>query len=127
MEGIMLKRAIKKPITIRLKSQERRDLKKLVTQGTAKARKIRRANILLMSDAKKAPKDVSEALEVSKRTIQIIKERYLEGGLSKALNEEKRPGAPTKFDGKARAKLTALACTEAPKGYAKWSLRLFGL
>ena len=73
---------------------------------------------------KKTPKEVSEALEVNKRTIQNIKEKYLESGIDNALYDKPRPGAPTLFNGKARAKITSLACTKAPEGYAKWSLRL---
>ena len=48
----MAKRTIKAPIIMRLKPNERKELKKLVTKGSAKAREIRRANILLMSDKK---------------------------------------------------------------------------
>ena len=44
--------------------------------------------------------------------------------MGEALSEKPRPGAPVKFAGRVRAKLTALACTEAPEGHAKWSLRL---
>ena len=123
-EKTKTKRTIKKPVFISLKSDERKKLKKLVTKGSAKAREIRRGNVLLMSDSGKAPKEISETLEVNKRTIQNIKERYLQGGIDNALYEKPRPGAPTIFDGKVRAKITSLACTEAPEGYAKWSLRL---
>ena len=77
-----------------------------------------------MSDMNKAPKEISQSLEVNKKTIQNIKEKYLESGIDNALYDKPRPGAPTRFNGKARAKLTSLACTKAPKGYAKWSLRL---
>lgn len=95
-----------------------------MSKGSAKARQIKRANILLMSHKKRSPKEIHEFLGVNKKTIQIIKERYLQGGLGEALSEKPRPGAPVKFAGRVRAKLTALACTEAPEGHAKWSLRL---
>ena len=117
-------RSKKEPVTIRLKSKERGMLKKFVNKGSAKAREIKRANILLLSDKKRAPKEIHEFLGVGKRTIQMVKERYLDGGLDKALYERPRPGAPVKFTGKVKAKLTALACTKAPKGYERWSLRL---
>ena len=120
----MAKRTIKAPITMKLKPNERKKLKELVTKGSAKAREIRRANVLLMSNKKKTPKEISETLDINKRTIQNIKERYLEGGIDNALYDKPRPGAPTIFDGKMRAKLTSLACSKAPKGYAQWSLRL---
>ena len=94
-----------------------------MNKGSAKAREIKRANILLLSDKEKTPKEVHEFLGVNKRTIQIVKERYLDGGFEKALYDKPRSGVPVKFSGKTRAKLTALACTKAPKGYERWSLR----
>ena len=120
----MSKRTKKKPVTISLKPSERAALKKLVTKGSAKAREIRRANILLMSDRGNSPKEISESLEINKRTIQNTKEKYLESGIDNALYDKPRPGAPNRFNGKARAKITSLACTDAPKGHTKWSLRL---
>ena len=77
-----------------------------------------------MSDRGKTSKEISESLEVNTRTIQNIKEKYLQDGIDNALYDKPRPGAPNRFDGKARAKITSLACTKAPKGYSKWSLRL---
>ena len=119
-----MSRSKKEPVTIRLKSKERGMLKRFVNKGSAKAREIKRANILLLSDKKKAPKEMHEFLGVSKRTIQMVKERYLDGGLKKALHDRPRSGSPVKFSGRTRAKLTALACTKSPKGYDRWSLRL---
>ena len=119
-----MSRSKKKSVAIKLKSKERDLLKKLVNKGSAKAREIKRANILLLSDKKKPPREVHEFLGVSKRTIQMVKERYLNGGLDRALYDRPRSGAPVKFNGKIKAKLTALACTKAPKGYERWSLRL---
>ena len=119
-----IKRPIKPAVTVSLKVSDRKKLKSIVNKGTAKARQIKRAHILLMSDKKKTPKEVSESLEVHKKTIQTIKERYLKGGLDSALYDKPRPGAPTRFNGKSRASLTALACSEAPEGHSQWSLRL---
>jgi transposase len=63
-------------------------------------------------------------LSVTAHTIRNICARYLEEGLEAAINEKPRPGAPTIFDGKAKAKITALACSEAPGGRGRWTLRL---
>ena len=89
----MTKRNIKKPVTIKLKSNEKKRLKKLLNKGSAKAREIRRANILLMSNKGRTPKEISETLEVNKRTIQNIKENYLQDGIDNALYDKPRPGA----------------------------------
>lgn len=63
-------------------------------------------------------------MTITKKTIQNIIERFLEGGLERALYDLPRSGQPTKFNGKHRANITALACTDDPEGHAKWSLTL---
>ena len=121
---VSMKRKIKKEVKIKLKTDEKSQLNQLIKKGTAKVRKITRARVLLLSDRGKSPSLISGTLEITKKTIQNIKERYLEDGLERALHDAPRPGQPTIFDGKARAKITALACSDAPEGYSQWSLRL---
>ncbi len=65
-----------------------------------------------------------EALDISAGTVCRIKRRYLEGGLSRALEENPRPGHPAKLDERGEAHLIALACSEAPQGHDHWTLRL---
>ena len=52
------------------------------------------------------------------------RQRFVEGGLEVALNEKPRPGKPPKLTGRDEAKLTAIACSEPPEGYARWSIHL---
>ena len=119
-----MKRNKKDEVKIKLKKSEEAELKKIVRKGTTKARIITRARILLLSNIGKRPALISESLEVTKKTVQNIKERFLDGGIENALYDKPRSGAPTKFEGKHRAQITALACSDAPEGYAKWSLTL---
>lgn len=63
-------------------------------------------------------------LQVGIATIFNIKRRYLAEGLDAALIDKPRSGQPCKIDGVARAKITALACSTAPIGHARWTLRL---
>ncbi|MCB9229484.1 MAG: helix-turn-helix domain-containing protein [Deltaproteobacteria bacterium] len=67
---------------------------------------------------------ISDALKCDPATVRNVKRRYISGGLENAIYDSPRPGAPIKFDGKVRAKITALACSQAPEGHAKWSLTL---
>lgn len=69
--------------------------------------------------------DVAEALGVSSRTIEHLKERFVEGGLEDAL-ERKAPARPPRliFDGAFDARLTALACSPVPPGFARWTMQL---
>ena len=48
----------------------------------------------------------------------------MDEGLESALNEKRRPGAPRKFKGRDKAKITALACSTPPEGHSRWSLNL---
>jgi transposase len=63
-------------------------------------------------------------LNIVSATIHNIKTRYKNDGLDAALYDLPRPGQPLKFSGKDRAQITALACTNAPEGHARWSLTL---
>lgn len=61
---------------------------------------------------------------VSQGTIYNLKERYFGEGLDRALYEKPRPGAKPKIDGEVEAHLIALACSDPPEGYDRWTLRL---
>ena len=69
--------------------------------------------------------DVAQALGISSRTIERIKERFVEEGVEAALNRKPHEGPPRLvFDGRFEARLTALACSKAPSGYSRWTIRL---
>ena len=61
---------------------------------------------------------------LSRQTVSQVRQRYAEGGWQAALAEAPRSGGPQRFDGAQRAALTALACTPAPVGHGRWTLRL---
>lgn len=110
--------------TIRLRKREKEKLDGIIKRGRSNARKITRARILLMKSEDQTNEEVSRGLRVSLRTVTNVISRYKEGGLSRALNDQPRPGAPRIIDGIARAKITALACTTPDEGNGQWSLRL---
>ena len=70
------------------------------------------------------PAAIAATLNLSLQTIFNLKRRYLAEGLDAALIDRPRSGQPSRIDGVARAKITALACTAAPPGHARWTLRL---
>ncbi len=70
------------------------------------------------------PRVIAETLRLSEATIYNLKRRYLYEGFDAALYDKPRPGTPCRISGEARAKITALACSAAPEGHARWSLRL---
>lgn len=109
---------------VKLKPKERKKLKQLISKGTEKARKITRCRILLMAHEGKTDTHIMETLEVARNTVRTVRSRYAQEGLEAAINEQPRPGAPHKFTGRQRAKITAIACSEPPEGRSRWTLRL---
>ncbi len=109
---------------IKLKTKEVKILKVFISKGIEKARKITRCRVLLLCNANRSKKEIALALSIDPHTITNICCRYLAEGLEAAINEKPRSGAPTIFEGKLKAKITALACTTPPEGRSQWSLRL---
>lgn len=110
--------------TIKLSKQELRSLTTLLSKGSAKARVLTRARTLDLLHRNHHPNDIAATLRITTQSVFNLKRRFLDGGLQAALYDKPRPGRPIEIDGKQRAKLTALACSTPPQGYARWSLRL---
>jgi transposase len=122
--------AMHKKYVLRLTEQERSQLEKLVRRGRAHTRKLLYARILLKADAngpdRWTDQRMAEAFEISTATVARERRRYCEDGLEVALMP-KKPGRPRRrvLDGRAEAHLLlALACSEAPEGRERWSVRL---
>jgi transposase len=109
---------------IELSEEERDELKGLVKRGTHAARKLTRAQMLLLADEGRKQQEIESVLKVSNSTICSIEKRYCEAGLSAALEERPRPGAKGKLDAKGEAHLIAVACSEAPEGRESWTMQL---
>lgn len=116
---------------ITLTEQERKDLETLTRSGKTGAKKFIHARALLLCDA--GPGGVAwtvaaaaEALGVTPRTIEHLKKRFVEEGLEIALERKVRDKPPRDiiFDGAFEARLIALACSCAPEGYQRWTVRL---
>lgn len=108
---------------VRLRQADREYLETLVASGTQKARVFRRAVGLLEMDRGKTVRSVADSLGVSRVAVASWRDQYRQRGL-KCLEDAPRSGRPVKIDGAQRAKITALACSEAPAGHARWALRL---
>lgn len=108
---------------LRLSDDDRRELETLLSKGSLKALTFKRATALLELDRGNTLVAVAASLSVTSRVVATWRTRYTKMGL-KCLYDAPRSGRPTVFDGVARAKITALATSDAPEGYARWSLRL---
>jgi len=116
--------------TITLTSEERKELETMIDKGIHPVSKIKDALVLLNfdegSDAKKYTNQVvSDVVHTSMKTIDRVKKKFVEEGFDAVMHPGKSKRVYVKkFDGELEAHLVALCCSEAPTGYAKWSLRL---
>src|SRR4051812_47806341 len=109
---------------LQLTDQESASLTKLLTQGTHSAGQQRRARILDLLHRHTPPPQIAQILSVSRATVYNVAKRYRTEGYPSAILDKARSGAPTRVDGGLRAQITALACSAAPEGHARWTLRL---
>lgn len=113
---------MKKP-HIQLSDPERDELTKLLAKGSLKAKTFKRATALLELDRGKTLTEVAQMLQVSYQSVLTWRTKYNQEALA-MLYDKPRSGRPPEIDGLARAQITALACSEAPEGYGRWSYRL---
>ena len=108
---------------IKLTETDERYLTTLLSKGQLPARVFRRASALLQLHQGASFQTVAQTFQIVRQTVSRWRTAYLENGLE-FLDDRQRAGRPPLFDGAARAKVTALACSAAPAGRAQWSLRL---
>jgi transposase len=116
---------------VTLTQEERKELESMTRRGKTHARRFIHARALLLCDAgADGPawnvSDVATALGVSSRAIEHLKKRFVEDGFEAALERKPREKPPREvtFDGAFEARLIALACSDAPNGRRRWTVRL---
>ena len=122
--------AVKKYV-VKLSAEERERLEALVRAGKSAAQLLTRARILLKADVSEtgegwSDRAISAALDTSVNNVARARRQLVEEGFEATLRRKYNPNSarPRIFDGAAGAKLIALACSPAPEGFARWSLRL---
>lgn len=106
-----------------LSPDDRTTLETLLSKGTLRARTFKRATALLELDRGKTLQEIARVLGVTYNAVASWRDRYKATGLT-CLDDAPRAGRPRLIDGLQRAKITALACSDAPTGHARWSVRL---
>lgn len=116
---------------VKLSGAERAQVEDLTCNGNCSARRQVRARILLHADSGKRGSgwtdiQIAEALGCCEHLCWRVRKQYVKQGLDAVLSRKKRmsPPVPPIFDGEKEAKLIALACSSAPPGHARWTLRL---
>ena len=107
-----------------LSVEEKAQLLELTSHGQAPARRIKRAQILLLADEGKKDETIVEVLHVGRATVERIRKRFVLEGLQVALNERPRPGGQRKLGPKGEAVLESLAKSEPPEGRTRWTMEL---
>lgn len=115
---------------VRLTEEEREELEQCVRRGKLAAAKRMRAHVLLKADAGPegsgpADEQVAVAIDVAPITVHRVRKAYVEEGLHAAI--ERKPAVrhrPRKLDGGQEAQLVVVACSPAPEGHARWTLRM---
>jgi len=116
--------------TVKLTKDEVEELKAIINKGSHTSQTFRTAYILLNCDEGKysekvTNEQISQVLKIGMRTIDRVKKRFIEEGLEAVLERRLTQRVyEKKLDGDLEAKLVTLCCSEPPKGFAKWSLRL---
>ena len=109
---------------VTLTPEERQQLEALVRGGKGAVRKLKRAQILLAADTRSTDEAIARNVGVGTSTVYRTKQRFVEDGLERALNEVPRPGPPRKLSASDEALLVAVACSSPPSGQARWTLEL---
>jgi len=121
---------MKKLYRVKLLAEERAQLEGMLSKGKAAARTLMHARILLKADEgvagpRLSDDQIAEAVEVNRSTVERARMRCVEEGVEAALRPRpSRQVHPRKLDGVQEAHLVVLACSPAPKGRNRWSLRL---
>lgn len=115
---------MKKIYIVDLSPAEQDHLVKLTNKGQTAARKIKRANVLLLAQTGKTDVEITQALHTSLPTVERTRRKFVAGGLDFALNEQFRPGRLPKLTDKVEAILTTLAQSVPPAGHKRWTLQM---
>ncbi len=118
-----------KKYIVRLTAQERRTLREVVKNLSGSSQKVRRAQMLLKTDAAGpswTDEQIAEAFDSRTRTVEKLRERFVTAGFEATLDGQPRDQPPTEklLSGQQEARVIALRLSPPPKGYANWTLRL---
>jgi transposase len=109
---------------VSLTPDERLILDSICRKGMHKSRKIRRAQVLLKSDAGLTDEEIAQEVNISIPTVERVRKRFCCEGLTSALEEKPRPGSPPKVDLRVKTEVATLACSLPPNGYNHWTCDL---
>ncbi len=110
-----------------LTEAEKESLVEITKKGQNNARKIKRANILLMADSNKSDQEIADILHTSTPTVVRTRHKFVNGGINFALGEESRSCRLPKIDDKVETILTTITQSAPPDGRRRWTLQLLAV
>jgi hypothetical protein len=118
-----------KHTSLTLTPEQRQQLEVIVRTGQHKARALTRVRIVLLlersQEKRYTDQEIADVLGCFRLTVANTRRRFLEAGIAGVLGEKPMgPTAPVKMTGELEAQLTVLACSDAPEGQARWTVRL---
>jgi hypothetical protein len=118
-----------KKYIVELTAEERATLEQLVRKLKGSSQQVKRAHMLLKADVGGpgwTDAKIAEALDCRTKTVENVRQRFVEEGFAIALHGQPREKPPREklLDGKQEAKIIALRLGQPPAGYGKWTLRL---
>jgi hypothetical protein len=111
-------------LPLKLTSNDRAELRKLLKSGIQQVRLVLRALALLQLDSGAGAPQVANVVPLTSQAIRRIAHRYQDGGLERALYEKERPGAADLLEDSQRQRIIAMVCSDPPTGRARWTVRL---
>ena len=115
---------MKKLYRVDLSNEECASLRALTQKGKVAARRMRRAQILLLAHEGRPDTQIAAALHVGLATVERTRKRFVEEGLEASLSERPRPGRKRQLEGHQEAFLVALTCSDPPEGRRCWTMQL---
>jgi transposase len=114
----------KQQYKVKLTNAQRKELQDLVNKGAAKAREIKHANVLLLSDQGKIDKEILEVVKLSHQTVYTIRRKFFTENMKAALVDKPRPGMKSILDDKAEAFLISLTCSNPEGEREVWTMQM---
>jgi transposase len=115
---------MRKNKVVELSAPDRARLEKFIGSGQALARHLKHAQVLLKLAEGWQNQKVAQAFDLSEKSVIAIRHRFLDEGVEAILKDKPRPGAPKRINGDVKALAIATACSPAPDGHNRWTLRM---
>jgi len=113
-----------KRLEVKLPKSDERSLVQLLRSGVQQVRVVLRSLALLQLSGGDSAPAIARRLRLTPKTVRDIGKRYLEGGVDRALYERPRQGAKPILSPTEQQRIIAMACSDAPEGRARWTVRL---